>query len=296
MFPDFLGIGAQKAGTTWLHHNLARHPQIWLPPVKELHYLDHDPPSLRRRLFGRAEHLASARAHLRAQLLAWLRGAVDADLGWAMRCCLLPRSDDWYATLFPSRPGRLCGEICPGYARLDRARVASLRERAPRLKLIYLLRNPLDRAWSMVAMHFRSKTGNSDLCRFDEEAAWRRITDRKMASHGDYLANLAVWESIYPPEQIYVDFFDRLQEEPREFLRGILEFLGVDASDATIPEDVSTRRNAGRGERPPPGLRARLVHHFRPQLEALHARFANVYTRRWLDEARSFHEVVAAGA
>jgi hypothetical protein len=32
-FPDFLGIGAQKAGTTWLHHNLRSHPDIWPPPV-----------------------------------------------------------------------------------------------------------------------------------------------------------------------------------------------------------------------------------------------------------------------
>src|SRR5947207_15861690 len=38
--PDFLGIGAARAGTTWLHSNLRRHPQIWLPPVKELHYFD----------------------------------------------------------------------------------------------------------------------------------------------------------------------------------------------------------------------------------------------------------------
>ena len=39
--PDFLGIGAQKSGTTWLHHNLSQHPGVWMPPVKELHYFDH---------------------------------------------------------------------------------------------------------------------------------------------------------------------------------------------------------------------------------------------------------------
>ena len=39
--PDFLCIGAQKSGTTWLYHNLKQHPQVWLPPVKELHYFDH---------------------------------------------------------------------------------------------------------------------------------------------------------------------------------------------------------------------------------------------------------------
>lgn len=36
----FMCIGAQKSGTTWLHRQLRNHPQIWLPPVKELHYFD----------------------------------------------------------------------------------------------------------------------------------------------------------------------------------------------------------------------------------------------------------------
>ncbi len=40
MFPDFLCIGAQRSGTTWLHHNLRQHPEIWMPPLKELHYFD----------------------------------------------------------------------------------------------------------------------------------------------------------------------------------------------------------------------------------------------------------------
>ncbi len=41
MYPDFLGIVAQKSGTTWLHDKLWRHPQVWLPPIKELHHLGH---------------------------------------------------------------------------------------------------------------------------------------------------------------------------------------------------------------------------------------------------------------
>ncbi len=38
--PDFLVIGAQRAGTTWLHRVLRQHPALWLPPLKELHYFD----------------------------------------------------------------------------------------------------------------------------------------------------------------------------------------------------------------------------------------------------------------
>ena len=49
--PDFLCVGAQKAGTSWLYRQLEPHPDFWMPPVKELHYLDnlnrtkrHHPP------------------------------------------------------------------------------------------------------------------------------------------------------------------------------------------------------------------------------------------------------------
>src|SRR4029453_18936667 len=38
--PDFLCVGAQKAGTSWLYHQLVSHPDFWMPPVKELHYFD----------------------------------------------------------------------------------------------------------------------------------------------------------------------------------------------------------------------------------------------------------------
>ena len=55
MYPDFLGIGAQKAGTTWLHTNLRPHPQIWMPPIKELHYLDKGRSPLVKRA-PRADH------------------------------------------------------------------------------------------------------------------------------------------------------------------------------------------------------------------------------------------------
>jgi hypothetical protein len=39
-FPDFLGIGAQKAGTTWLYENLRQHPELFLSEEKELHFFD----------------------------------------------------------------------------------------------------------------------------------------------------------------------------------------------------------------------------------------------------------------
>ncbi len=39
--PDFIGLGAQRAGTTWIHACLYEHPQIYMPLTKEIHFFDY---------------------------------------------------------------------------------------------------------------------------------------------------------------------------------------------------------------------------------------------------------------
>jgi hypothetical protein len=42
MLPNFVVIGAPRSGTSWIHHNLKQHPQIFTPKIKELHFFDRD--------------------------------------------------------------------------------------------------------------------------------------------------------------------------------------------------------------------------------------------------------------
>ncbi len=281
MYPDFLGIGAQKAGTTWLHTNLARHPEIWLPPIKEMHYLDHRPPDLVERLFGRKQFLKSGRDLLRRRLVEAARGGSREDLAWAARYVLGRRSDDWYCALFPKIDGKIAGEVCPGYARLDGDQVARVSAMMPKTKIIYLIRNPIERAWSGLAMHFR-KGGVGSIEEVAETEIEARLRHPKSWRHGEYVKNLAAWESCYPAEQIFVGFFDELLEDPRGQLIEILGFLGVDNGDDRIPTDVDDRRNAGRGEVVPPRFEGVLARVFAEEVRSLNARFDNQYTRRWL--------------
>ena len=72
MYPDFICIGAQKAGTTWLERNLRGHPQVWLPPVKAVRYFnDPSPRPLILRLT--AQHLEDELAPPLAQVASELR-------------------------------------------------------------------------------------------------------------------------------------------------------------------------------------------------------------------------------
>ena len=110
---DFLGIGAQKSGSTWLFHQLSRHPQVAFPRGKEFHY--------------------------------WNQvGAVDADT-WVK--LLQPDS----RVTRDGRPIRT-GEITPAYAVLPESVIRALHRRCPQLRLFISLRNPIERAWSAALM------------------------------------------------------------------------------------------------------------------------------------------------
>jgi len=110
---DFLGIGAQKGGTTWLYHQLGRHPQIAFPAGKEVHFWNRCDPAVADR---------------------WI-------------AALQPPS----RLTTDGRPIR-CGEITPAYATLDPDTIRALQRTCPAIRLFISLRNPLTRAWSAAMM------------------------------------------------------------------------------------------------------------------------------------------------
>ena len=289
MYPDFLCIGAQKAGTTWLHDNLRQHPQVWLPPVKELHYFDHAPPSLARRLLGKTEIHRTARKHLRHKVFEVLRTGRTEGLAWATRYCLAPRNDTWYESLFPRIEGKVTGEVCPGYARVDAAAVGEIRRRMPDTKIIYLLRDPIDRAWSSTVMHFR-KPKFGGIHGIDDERIRAHLSSRKMLAHSDYVNNLDAWRQHYPAEQLFVGYFDELSADPGKFLQKILAFLGLESSEVVLPQGVSEKRNAGQGEPIPQRFHPLLVDLHYDRIVKLDQTLKNAFTKDWLQAAESLRQ------
>ena len=114
MLPDFLGIGAQKAGSTWLHTNLKAHPGIWLPPVKEIHYFNH---SYRFPMISLLFGVSVLSRKVRRRLKRILFGKNVADrkykIHWLISYLLYPRSLSWYESLFRPSEGQLAGALTP---------------------------------------------------------------------------------------------------------------------------------------------------------------------------------------
>lgn len=238
-----------------------------------------------KRAFTRQSHHALARANAKTAAVELISGRGSLEtfrLGW--RLAFAKRDWNWYASLFPSRPGLMCGEICPGYARLSPEVIQSIAERNPRVKIIYLLRDPIDRAWSSVAMHFR-KRNDQTINEVERDQILNRIGQPKFQSHCRYEENIANWLGRFPADQVYFGFFERIEAEPMEYLADILAFLGLPPQPAASAP--SKRINAGKGEMIDPTIEKRLGTLLREEAARAHDRFGNASTAKWLAHAQA---------
>ncbi|RMH88590.1 MAG: sulfotransferase [Calditrichaeota bacterium] len=288
MFPDFLCIGAQKAGTTWLSRNLPYHPRIWTPPIKALRYFNEPSRTpLIFRAFSTHRRNERWRSLAKYRLYNLRNIHEEQHLRWFLRLFFFPRTDKWYASLFTPGPGQVAGEVTPAYARLDEAVVARIHSLMPGVKIIYLLRDPIERLWSQAAMHF-SNRGYDNLLNVPEMELQAFLNRKNANLNSQYPEVLRRWETYFPSEQIFVGFFDKLREDPAGYLKDIYRFLGVEAEDRYIPPQVAQKHNARTYPPIPDHLARMLAERYYGDIESLHRRFENPYTARWLKRARNF--------
>ena len=283
--PHFLCVGAQKAGTTWLHHNLDRHPGIWMPPLKELQYFT----DYRRAPVGASLLESSIRGRrARRELMVLARSCLAPrrrHLRWRARYLLRPRSDAWYASLFTPATGQIAGECAPGYCRVDDDMVRRIHGLMPDAKIIYLLRNPIERDLSNTAMRCRRLHG--DISRVAPSVVESYVKASR-SPQSEYVKNLRRWRACFPADRVFVGFFEQIGEDPAGLLRDVYTFLGVDASEQHFPGTLDRKRNAGGYAPFPDALNAFLARRYIEEITELHAQFDNTYTARWMDEARAF--------
>lgn len=231
--PDFLVVGVVKGGTTALYNLLDRHPGIYLPPIKETNF------------FSRADmHPADFSREY----------ALDAalDVGRYIRSGMkevvhLAQVNDpaHYAALYaPARPGQVLGEICPSYAVAPTA-AAAIHAANPSASIIFMLRDPVERAWSQYIMNLREgKTMEKDFLReVEQDGAQAKQgwgINHQYLALGMYADQVERYRKLFPREQVHVLLHEQFKDDPSGTVRRVLAAVGADNE---VQLDLSGRYN-----------------------------------------------------
>ncbi|NNG00367.1 MAG: sulfotransferase [Desulfobacteraceae bacterium] len=287
--PIFMCIGAQKAGTTWLYANLAKLPDVALPPLKEIHYFDEIYRKVNTSFFARVSAQEGMNKWWWKEKLnvSYRRVAKSKNIAharWYLRYFFSPRNFNWYERLFKTPAGKISGDITPDYCILDKETIQFIHERYPQLKIIYLIRNPVDRAWSALKMRYMQRRA-MHIGDINEKL----VEDYYQEFHefNDIERTIDNWTYHYPREQFYIGFYDELVEDPVTFLDNILIYLGV--GRAFDHEKLRQKVFKGVAGKMPADIKLLLSRKSIDQIRFLKqysSRFNVKYPEKWLVEAQ----------
>jgi hypothetical protein len=215
--PDFLIIGAPRAGTGWLRKTLSWCPQVCILRREQGYFArPHVPLASYLARFGQSSELL---------------GEPDPSLA---------RSDG--RTLF--------GEKSPGYLGMPDDNIALCATLFPDLRIICSVRNPVDRAWSEIK-HHRAHRFADDLATLRALPGARALDG--IIDRSRYEFHLSRWARRFAPDQIHLVSFEDIVRDPHAVQAAILAHIGA-ASCKSSRRPLERRSNASESLEPPPRL------------------------------------------
>lgn len=207
--PDFLLVGAAKSGTSSLYSYLVQHPEVFLPAVKEPNYFAY-----------RGMPLDTG-------------GPKAADmLEKLLHKKTVTRLDEYKALYSPAKTGQTSGDCSPRYLYYPNAPEA-IHELIPEARIVMILRNPIDRAYSHYLMNRQRDLEPEDLFlqaahleneRIEQGWGW----DWHYLQVGMYGQQLQRYYKRFPAENILIILHDELVADVQGVVRKIFQFIGVD--------------------------------------------------------------------
>ncbi len=291
--PDFLVIGAQKSATTWLYSCMRKHEGLYLPPKKEIHYFDRSKSYSSSSVLSEASPLRRYNLLTAAQALktCFKKSSNWDDFRWYLHYFFSYCNDKWYRNLFRRRqPHQVAGEVTPGYSMLSKADVAKVKQINPHLKIIFIMRNPVERDWSAYLMRLRKHQLNYD--DMDDDYVYRFFEFDGCRMKGDYLSTLLHWQAHFPKEHIFIGYYEDVKQNPINFLKSVFDFLGIRKTDSWDVFPLSKKMNAGDKRQIPERFKRFLSEKYANDLLKIWELTQNDHVKNWHDEALKWSETV----
>ena len=259
--PGALCIGAQKAGTSWLAQMLGQHPQIWIPPFKEVQYFNHlFIPEHRRWIDWHYRQKPQEIRDRHAKRGIPVPPELDAYLQSVTRGKMF--HNQWYKRVFAPAPVvAMPMDFTPEYSTLPDEGVDYIANFLPKAKVIYLIRHPVDRAVSQLRMNLQREKRRPETL-----ADWMAEIDNPVLyDRGDYASYLPRWQARFP--DMLVLPFGRIARDPQAVMDAVEAYLGIGPYlYSHIAEKVFANRDP---LRPPLEAVAALADRMAPQLAFL---------------------------
>ncbi len=259
LFPDFLIVGPQRTGTTWLHAHLRYHPDIMLAEPKELFFFS----SLKT---------AGSRRFPSNELADYLRYFHEPL--WRV---LYRHLMSLWRYREPYRP-KVRGEATASYAALDPDVIADITTLRPDVKVILMIRNPVERAWSHAKKDLVRNRGR----RFEDvspDEFERFFADPYQRQCARVTENIDHWAAALQPGHLLVALYDDVDAQPEALLLRVMSFLGVRSGRRYVSREVRDRVNPTQESTVPDRYRSFLEDLLREDIAQLQEQLGLSWTR-----------------
>lgn len=223
----FLGVGAMKAGTTWLYALLERHPDLFFSFEKEIHYFYHC--HINEGVLSERRRLENARdKYVQIDPDKNFANGVRNRMRWVSNYLDSPVDDHWYKNLFVfRRHQKYCCDFSNLHALLDEKGWHHVLASAERLRVLYTLRDPVKRLWSHIKFHLQV---TDQLTRLEEWGPEEFVEFAKRPfiwDNAEYGIAIRKMKAVLPAESLKICFFEDIHADPRGFLSELEDFLGI---------------------------------------------------------------------
>ena len=236
MRPFFVGVGAQRSGTTWIGHFLRKLPDVAFSPIKEINFFD-------SKFTEGREGAICGRFNTRLAVLGLgnytRRRPLSGLRLWYHYAGMRGLKDKSYRGYFDEL-GRfgLAGEISPSYAMLDETAVAHMDALLDQPNYFFIMRNPVDRLLSQFSF-LSSRPGLATPVGKDLADALHALCDRSF--HTNYGRSLATYRGQVPEERFRTIFTEHLfaPDRTQSEVDGLCDFLGLAHGKAESGKEVN---------------------------------------------------------
>jgi len=207
--PNFFIVGAMKAGTTSLYHYLSQHPEIYMSPIKEPNYFSRD-------LTEDLDNYNNIN----------LRKYFSINKLKKIHFACVTQFDDYIKLFKDVRYEKAIGEASTSYL-YSKVAAKEINKFIPSAKIIMILRNPIDRAYSHYLMDVQQGIITNKNFIEDIKDNFNKIDECPYIKIGCYYRQVKQYITTFPNSQIKIILYDDYKRYPLKIIQEIFEFLCV---------------------------------------------------------------------